>query len=175
MKEIDSIEKETRLPAFVSIVGKSGSGKTTLLEKLIHELKDMDLRVGTIKHDVHGFEIDYPGKDSWRHKQAGSEITIISSSSRIGIVMDVDHDYTLDELIPFFSGVDIVLTEGYKREKSPKVEIFKKEIHDGPLCQDDENLIALVTDTDMDLGVPRFSTREIKNLADFLAKHFRLR
>nr|NIR17513.1 molybdopterin-guanine dinucleotide biosynthesis protein B [Desulfobacterales bacterium]NIW15817.1 molybdopterin-guanine dinucleotide biosynthesis protein B [Candidatus Bathyarchaeota archaeon] len=111
-------------PAIVSIVGKSGSGKTTLLEKLIPELTGMGLKVGTIKHDVHGFEIDHPGKDSWRHKQAGSRITIISSPQRIGMVMDVDHDHTLDELASFFSGVDIILTEGYKRENKPKIEIF---------------------------------------------------
>jgi molybdopterin-guanine dinucleotide biosynthesis protein B len=120
-------------PAMVSIVGKSGSGKTTLLEKLIPELRGMGLKVGTIKHDVHGFEIDHPGKDSWRHKQAGSRITIISSPQRIGMVMDVDHDHTLDELASFFSGVDIVLTEGYKRENKPKIEIFRREAHTEPV------------------------------------------
>ena len=108
----------TENPAIVCIVGKSGSGKTTLLEKLIPELTGMGLKVGTIKHDVHGFEIDHPGKDSWRHKQAGSAITIISSPQRIGVVMDVEHDHTLDELASFFSGVDIILTEGLDRVES---------------------------------------------------------
>lgn len=162
------------MPPIVAIVGKSGSGKTTLMEKLIPELKRMGLRVGTIKHDVHGFEIDYPGKDSWRHKQAGSEITVISSPQRIGIVMDADHDHTLNELSPFLSGVDIILSEGYKREDKPKVEIFRREVHALPLCVDDGNLIALMTDADVDLGVPRFATDDISGLAEFLVKHFKL-
>ncbi len=164
----------TRKPAIVSIVGKSGSGKTTLLEKLIPQLTEMGLRVGTIKHDVHGFEIDHPGKDSWRHKQAGSKITMISSPQRIGMVMDVDHDHTLDDLAPFFSGVDIVLTEGYKRENKPKVEIYRREAHKEPLCVEDSHLIALMTNGDVDLGVPRFAIDDIKGLAHFLITYFNL-
>jgi molybdopterin-guanine dinucleotide biosynthesis protein B len=173
------MEKETNpmrteIPAIVSIVGKSGSGKTTLLEKLIPELRRMGLRVGTIKHDVHGFEIDHPGKDSWRHKQAGSVITIISSPQRIGMVMDVDHDHTLDELALFFSGVDLILSEGYKRENKPKIEIFRREAHAEPLCLNDSNLIALMTNADVDLGVPRFALDDIGGLAHFLTRRFRL-
>lgn len=174
------MEKETHpmrteIPKIVSIVGKSGAGKTTLLEKLIPELRGMGLRVGTIKHDVHGFEIDHPGKDSWRHKKAGSAITIISSPQRIGMVMDVDHDHTLDELALFFSGVDLILSEGYKGENKPKVEIFRREVHAEPLCLNDSNLIALMTNSDVDLGVPRFALDDIEGLAHFLTRHFRLR
>ncbi len=169
------IQSKTEMPPIVSIVGKSGSGKTTLMEKLIPELRRMGLSVGTIKHDVHGFEIDHPGKDSWRHKQAGSLITIISSPKRIGMVMDVDHDHALDELVSFFSGVDIILTEGYKGEQKPKVEIFRREVHTEPLCLNDSNLIAMMTNEDVDLGVPRLATDDIWGLADFLVKHFRLR
>ena len=162
------------MPPIVSMVGKSGAGKTTLMEKLIPELKSLGLRVGTIKHDVHGFELDHPGKDSWRHKQAGSATTIISSPHKIGMVMDVDHDHTLDELASFFSGVDIILSEGYKQETKPKVEIFRKEIHNSPLCLNDGNLIALMTNADIDLNVPRFSTDDINGLADFLVSYFKL-
>lgn len=167
-------KNDVATPSIVIIVGKSGAGKTTLIEKLIPELKNMGLRIGTIKHDFHGFELDHPGKDSWRHKQAGSATTIISSSHRIGMVMDVDHDHTLDELAPFLSGVDIILSEGYKRQNKPKVEIFRKEIHNSPLCLDDDNLIALMTNSDIDLGVPRFSTGDVKGLADFLVAYFKL-
>ena len=173
------MEKETHpmrteIPKIVSIVGKSGSGKTTLLEKLIPELIGLGLKVGTIKHDVHGFEIDHPGKDSWRHKKAGSVITIISSPQRIGMVMDVDHDHTLDELALFFSGVDLILSEGYKGENKPKIEVFRREAHAKPLCLNDSNLIALMTNSDVDLGVPRFALDDIEGLAHFLARHFRL-
>ncbi len=145
------------------------------MEKLIPELKRMGLQVGSIKHDVHGFEMDQPGKDSWRHKQAGSKISIISSLQRIGMVMDVDHDHSLDELALFFPGVDIILAEGYKRKDKPKVEIFRREVHSQPLCWNDETLIALMTDTNVDLSVPRFSTNDVRGLAVFLSKRFDLK
>lgn len=161
-------------PPIVSIVGKSGSGKTTLLERLIPELTGSGLRVGTIKHDVHGFEMDRPGKDSWRHKQAGSVATMISSPQKIGMVMDVDHDHTLDELSLFFPPVDIILTEGYKRQTRPKVEIFRREAHAEPLCTSDPHLIALVSDENLDLGVPRFATGDTRGLARFLVRYFHL-
>jgi molybdopterin-guanine dinucleotide biosynthesis protein B len=161
-------------PTLVSIVGFSGSGKTTLLEKLIHELAARGYRVGTIKHDVHGFEMDTPGKDSWRHKQAGAVATIISSPRRIGMVMDVDHDHDPDELKRFFQDVDIVFTEGYKRGDKPKVEIFRAGLRGEPLCKDDDHLIGLVTDTAVDLGAPRFSLDDVKGLADFLIGRFNL-
>ncbi|MFO7601628.1 MAG: molybdopterin-guanine dinucleotide biosynthesis protein B [Candidatus Desulfacyla sp.] len=161
-------------PALVSIVGFSGSGKTTLLEKLIHELASRRYRVGTIKHDVHGFEMDTPGKDSWRHKQAGAVTTIISSPHQIGVVMDVDHDHDPNELKRFLQDVDIVFTEGYKRGDKPKVEIFRAGLRDEPLCKDDDHLIALVTDTEVELGVPRFSLDDVKGLADFLIGSFSL-
>ncbi|MBW2556910.1 MAG: molybdopterin-guanine dinucleotide biosynthesis protein B, partial [Deltaproteobacteria bacterium] len=79
-------------PPVVSVVGNSGAGKTTFLEKMIPEMVGRGLKVGTIKHDVHGrFEMDKPGKDSWRHKHAGASTTVISSPYRIGIVMDVKY------------------------------------------------------------------------------------
>ncbi len=161
-------------PAIISVVGSSGAGKTTLLEKLIPELIRRGLRVGTIKHDVHGFEMDRPGKDSWRHKQAGAAISIISSPYQIGMVMDVDHDNHLDELSPLLSGVDIILTEGYKGQEKTKLEVFRPEAHSEPLCKDDAHLIALISDAPVDLGVPRFSPDDREGLADFLISHFNL-
>jgi molybdopterin-guanine dinucleotide biosynthesis protein B len=166
--------KEQAGPPMVSIVGFSGAGKTTLLEKLICELAGRGCRVGTVKHDVHGFEMDTPGKDSWRHKQAGAVTTIISSPRRIGMVMDVDHDHHPDELKRFFQNVDIVFTEGYKQGDKPKVEIFRAGLRDEPLCKDDDHLIGLVTDTEVALGVPRFSLDDVKGLADFLMGRFDL-
>lgn len=165
---------KTDYPPIVSVVGRSGAGKTTLLEKLIPELARRGFRVGTIKHDVHGFEMDKPGKDSWRHKQAGSAVTLISSPHQIGMVRDVDHDHRLDELVPYLAGVDIVLTEGYKRGDKPKVEIFRPEVHSEPLCRGDDKLVALVSDAPVDLGVPRFSIGDINGLADFLVVNFEL-
>ena len=144
---------------------------TTLLEKLIPELIRRGLRVGTIKHDLHGFEMDRPGKDSWRHKQAGASVSIISSPFQIGMVMDVDHDHHLNELSPFLSGVDIVLTEGYKGQDKAKMEVFRPEVYSEPLCKDDEHLVAFISNTPLDLGVPRFSPNDLKGLADFLISY----
>ena len=166
--------KEQTGPPMVSIVGFSGAGKTTLLEKLIHELAGRGCRVGTVKHDVHGFEMDTPGKDSWRHKQAGAVTTIISSPRRIGMVMDVDHDHDPDELKRFFHNVDIVITEGYKQGDKPKIEIFRAGLRNEPLCKDDGHLIGLVTDSKVAIGVPRFSLDDVQGLTDFLIGRFGL-
>jgi molybdopterin-guanine dinucleotide biosynthesis protein B len=163
-----------RTPPIVCIIGHSGAGKTTLLEHLIPELKSRGLRIGTIKHDVHGFEMDKPGKDSWRHKQAGAMTTIISSPYQIGMVMDADHEHNLDELSAFFPGVDMILVEGFKRAKRPKIEVFRSELREEPLSKDDAFLIALISDTGVNLDIPRFSRNEIQGLADFLIARFRL-
>jgi len=82
----------------VSIVGKSDSGKTTLIEKLLPALTGRGYRVATVKHDVHGFEVDQEGKDSWRHKQAGAHTVVISSPNKVALIRDVERDLTLDEI-----------------------------------------------------------------------------
>ena len=165
---------KTALPPIVLIVGKSGSGKTTIMEKLISELNRYGLRIGSIKHHPGEFDLDLPGKDSWRHKKAGAAISIISAPHKIGIVMDVDHDLNPAELTKFFPDVELILAEGYKRGNHPKVEIFRPEIHKEPFCRGDDQLIALVTDGDTLPGVPGFKTSEIKKLARFLVDRFHL-
>jgi len=162
-------------PPIVSIVGSSGVGKTTILEKLIPELTRRGFRVGIVKHHAHGdFEMDRPGKDSWRHKQAGAAITIISSPHQIGMVMDVDHDHRPNELMSLLRDMDIILTEGYKREDNPKIEVFRSEINGEPLCKDDERLVALISNEPVDLGIPRYSTDDIEGLTGFLITCFKL-
>lgn len=163
-----------RIPALVSIVGKSDSGKTTFIEKLVPQLVHLGYRVGTIKHDVHGFDIDHPGKDSWRHKKSGASATIISSPASLALIKDSDHDQSLDELIHFFKDMDLVLTEGYKRETKPKIEIYRPEVHSEPLCREDPHLIALVSEAEIDLGVPRFGLDDAPGVAAFLAGIFPL-
>jgi molybdopterin-guanine dinucleotide biosynthesis protein B len=163
------------LPPLVSIVGRSGSGKTTLMEGLIQEFRKMGLHIGTIKHHHRDLEMDSPGKDTWRHRKAGSETTIIACPNRIGVIMDTDHDLIPTELIPYFPGKDIVLAEGYKYGNQPKVEIFRAEVHGEPVCLHDDSLIALVSDSSVNLGVPRFTTHDIPSLAEFLIEHFKLK
>jgi molybdopterin-guanine dinucleotide biosynthesis protein B len=162
-------------PPIVIIAGRSGSGKTTLMERLIPELKKKGLRVGSIKHHKEGdFDIDHPGKDSWRHKKAGAEKTVISSPTRIGLVMDADHDHRPDELIHFFHEMDIVLVEGHKEEALPKVEIFRPELHDSPSFLKDPNLIAVMTNSTLATGVPVLDLNDVTGLADLLIRHFYL-
>ena len=159
----------------ITVIGKSKSGKTTLIEGLIHEFKRRGYRVGTVKHHSHaGFDIDKPGKDSWRHKKAGAAVSIISSPYQIGMVRDVDHDHNPEELSPFLPDLDIILTEGYKQKGKVKLEVFRPEVNKEPLCRGDELLIAVVSDTSINLGVPQFPTKDIKGLADFLITRFDL-
>lgn len=162
------------IPPVVSIVGYSGSGKTTLIEKLISALKQRGLRVGTIKHDVHGFEMDRPGKDSWRHKQAGASATIITSPRQIGMVMDADHDHHPMELLPLMAGMDIVIVEGFKKAILQKIEVFRSENGKPPACRGDKNLIAVVSNTSLDWGVPRYTDDDVEILTDIIIQKFGL-
>jgi molybdopterin-guanine dinucleotide biosynthesis protein B len=158
----------------VSVVGKSDSGKTTLLEKLVKELTSRGYRIGTIKHDAHSFEIDHPGKDSWRHKQAGASATVISSPTKLALVVDTDHDHTLTEIRDrFIQGVDLIITEGYKREIHPKIEVFRSELHRELLCKADENLIAIAGDpSNPPATVPVFDLNEPELLCDLIEERF---
>lgn len=155
----------------ISIVGKSEVGKTTLLEKLITELKRRGYRVGTIKHDAHGFEIDKPGKDSWRHAQAGSDAVLISSPVKVALIKRVDRERTLDELLAYIGDVDLVLTEGYKSGDKPKIEVSRQSRGQELLCQEEE-LLALVTDQPFDLDVPQFDFEDVAGLANLIEERF---
>lgn len=159
------------MPPIISVVGKSESGKTTLIEKLIPELKNRGYRIGTIKHAHHNFDMDKEGKDSWRHKAAGAETVVIVSPGKISIVKDEDFE-RLEHLEKYFDGMDLVITEGFKREKMPKIEVCRATRNKEPLCQDDHTLIALVTDTETNFNVPTFGLEEIKGLADLIEKQY---
>jgi len=184
MRRITStIDKQKHFPVDIKcqktapllcIVGFSGAGKTTVTVGLVGALKQRGLRVGTIKHDVHGFEMDRPGKDSWRHKQAGASTTIISSPAQIGMVMDVDHDHHPLELVPLLGEMDIVLVEGFKRADLPKIEIFRPENEKPPACRNDRNLLAVVSDAKLGWSVPRYAANDCEGLAEFIVAHFRL-
>jgi molybdopterin-guanine dinucleotide biosynthesis protein B/molybdopterin-guanine dinucleotide biosynthesis protein len=156
-------------PALVAIVGKSDSGKTTLIEKLVPELVELGLRVGTVKHDAHSFEIDHPGKDSWRHGQAGAEAYVIASPERLAYIARLDEELELVDIVRrFYGGFDIVVAEGYKRTAPHRVELFRAGAgHAEPLCAPGE-AIALVTDADLE-HEHRFGLEDGAGLARFLA------
>ncbi|MCU0822328.1 MAG: molybdopterin-guanine dinucleotide biosynthesis protein B [Spirochaetes bacterium] len=157
----------------VSLVGKSGSGKTTYIEKLIPELNRRGYRVATVKHDVHGFDMDREGKDTWRHKKAGARSIAISSPEKFAMICDTERDLTLAEIRDkYIKDADIIISEGYKKDKEPKVEIFRSEVHSEPLSTMDDGLIAFVTDREFDLGVPCFGLDDVKGLADLLEQKF---
>jgi len=162
------------MTALVSLVGKANSGKTTLLEKLIPQLKSRGCRVGTIKHHVHGFDMDRPGKDTWRHKQAGASVVALSSPNGLGVIRDTEQELSLEELVDqHFKDVDLVITEGYKRASAPKVEIFRSAAHTAPLENRDHTWAAMVTDQpEQANGLPCFDLTDIEPLANFLIKTF---
>jgi molybdopterin-guanine dinucleotide biosynthesis adapter protein len=159
-------------PMVICIVGFSGSGKTTVTVGLVAEFKRRGLRVATIKHDAHDFDMDHPGKDSWRHKQAGATAAIVTSPSKIGMVMDADHDHYPLELLPLLPPMDIVLAEGFKRADLPKIEVYRPENGKKPACRGDRNLIAVVSDTALDWGVTRFGSQDFSAIADFIESRF---
>ena len=155
----------------ISFVGKSNSGKTTHLEKVIAEIKRRGYKVAIIKHHGHEFDIDVPGKDTWRHARAGADSVVISSPNKIALIEKVLEERTLDEIAQKLQGVDIIITEGYKREKKPKIEIVRKEISTEPLT-DPKELVALVTDCDIKMDVSKFSFHQVVELVDLIEEKF---
>ena len=151
----------------ISIVGRSDSGKTTYLEKVIRELKTRGYRVATVKHDVHGFEMDQPGKDTWRHAQAGADVVCISSTEKMAMIKKVGQELALDDVLAYITDVDIVFTEGYKQERKQKIEIYRKAVCDTPLCPKSD-LLAIATDTHLYDDIPQFSLDDAGELALFL-------
>jgi len=166
------LDEARPLPPIVSVVGRSKTGKTTLLEKLIPELKRRGYRVATIKHHSHpGFEIDRPGKDTWRHAQAGSDHVVIAAPDKVASIRRVARELTLDEVVATVRGVDIVLTEGYKRAGKPQVEVVRAARSRTPICEP-EGLVAVVSDVGLSLGVPLFGLEDVAGLADLLEGRF---
>jgi len=169
------MNKKSSPPPVVSIISKKNSGKTTLLVKLIPELKKRGYTVGTLKHDVHGFDIDHEGKDTWKHKQAGSDVVVISCPWKVSLIKDVAKELSIDELVDnFFMDADIVITEGYKQASKPKIELFRKGAHDAPLYTSSEgsSLIAMISDIDVDIDVPVLHIDDITGIADFIINTF---
>jgi molybdopterin-guanine dinucleotide biosynthesis protein B len=175
-------------PPVVSIVGKKNSGKTTLTVALAAELKRRGVRVASLKHGHHGFEIDHPGRDSWRHFHEGEvEAVLVAASDRIALVMRNDgREPEAPELVErFFAGrgYDLVLAEGYKAGPFPKVEVFRRAVHAAPLYDPGEPAAAalflgMVTDdAALRLPIPTIPLdpdgAHVARVADLVEEHLR--
>jgi molybdopterin-guanine dinucleotide biosynthesis protein B len=155
----------------LGISGWSGSGKTTLLSDVIPLLVAHGLRVSTIKHAHHEFDIDQPGKDSYRHREAGASEVLISSAKRYAIM----HEHrgaaepTLEELLTRLSPVDLVLVEGFKKSSHAKIEVWRAETGKPMLQPDDPHVIAVASDQALpDLKVPVLDAGSPQQVADFI-------
>lgn len=133
----------------INIVGdKSNVGKTFVMEGIIKELKRRGLSVATIKHDIHGFDIDQKGKDTYKHREAGSETVIISSPKRFALIKEVKEEIPLEKIINLAKDKDVILVEGYKKSTLRKIEVYKKGFSDR-IISPKENLIAIASDEDL--------------------------
>jgi len=157
----------------VSIVAAcSGMGKTTFLEKLIRELVRRGIKVGSIKNDAHGFEVDKPGKDSWRHAQAGAKATAIIGPDKYAVIHQTNSRKDIESVAGIFEEVDIILVEGNKKGNQPKIEVVRKE-KGIKVCSPEKDLIAIVTDIkDIDIAVPCYDLEDYIGIADLIEEKF---
>jgi len=160
----------------IGFAGFSGSGKTTLLEQVIPLLTAHGLRIAVIKHAHHKFDIDKPGKDSFRHREAGAGEVLVVSGFRWALMHELvnEAEPTLEELCSRLSPCDLVLVEGYKYSGIPKFEVHRSVTGHPYLYPQDKNIIALVTDTCSDITLPQLDVNEPQQVADFILKYFSL-
>jgi molybdopterin-guanine dinucleotide biosynthesis protein B len=157
----------------LSVVGRSNSGKTTLIVKLLQWLTARGWRVGTIKHDVHGFTMDYEGKDTYRHFNAGADRVLIAGAGEIAFRQRAQDPPEREALVGrFFDGVDMVITEGYKTGDWPKIEVVRKARSTEPLCLGDSTLRAVVSDMEGPFPVPAFGLDEVDRLGLWIENSF---
>ncbi|MDF1748186.1 MAG: molybdopterin-guanine dinucleotide biosynthesis protein B [Alphaproteobacteria bacterium] len=161
----------------LGIAGYSGSGKTTLVTKLIPALTARGIRVSTIKHAHHNFDVDTPGKDSYQHRHAGATEVLISSANRWALMHEHrgDAEPSLDDLVENLSDVDLVLVEGWKFGTHPKLEVHRTTTGKPLLAETDEHVIAIATDAESlpALNRPVLSVDDIPGITDFVIKFMR--
>ena len=158
------------------LAGWSGSGKTTLLAAVIPELVARGLTVSTIKHAHHEFDIDRPGKDSWRHRQAGAREVMVASARRWAIMHELreDAEPTLDELVARMSPVDLLLVEGWKRHPHPKIEVHRPSLGKTLLYPEDPHVVAIASDEAIAAPIPLLPLGDPAAIAAFIWDHLGL-
>ncbi len=159
---------------FSIVAASSNSGKTTLIEKVVPLLKERGLRVAVIKHAAAGFDLDKPGKDSWRFQQAGADSVMLVGPGRLALMKKVDRPPSLREMEQFLPDMDIVIQEGFKTDAPNRIEVFRSGVSAGrPLCMDDSSFLALVSDRPFDVSIPRFDLNDAKGIAEFIMERLR--
>jgi molybdopterin-guanine dinucleotide biosynthesis adapter protein len=155
------------------LAGWSGSGKTTLLAALIPELAARGLSVSTIKHAHHDFDIDRPGKDSWRHRQAGAREVLVASARRWALMYELrgDAEPSLDELVTRLGPVDVLIVEGFKRHPHPKLEVHRPSLGKPLLYPDDPHIVAIASDEPFAAPLPLLSLADPAAVAGFMLDH----
>lgn len=163
------------MPPVVALVGKSGSGKTVLMERLIAEFKGRGYRVAAVKHAAGGIKIDQAGKDSWRLTQAGSDVVLISSADKLVLIKKVERDPDIEEILAVLGAeFDLVLVEGFKRARIPKIEVLGRKSGNSLLCSPEE-LRAVVSDEPLALSLPQFARGDVVTIANFIEKDLGLK
>jgi molybdopterin-guanine dinucleotide biosynthesis adapter protein len=154
------------------ITGWSGSGKTTLIEQIVPRLVKKGLVVSLIKHAHHSFDVDQPGKDSYRHRHAGCTEVLVSSRNRWAVMHELRGapEPTLDEQVRRISPCDLLLIEGYKRYPMPKLEVWRSDNGKPFLHPEDEHIVALATDVPRQGRLPRFDLNDYEGIADFVLR-----
>jgi molybdopterin-guanine dinucleotide biosynthesis adapter protein len=161
----------------IGFAGYSGSGKTTLIEKVIPILVMEGLKVSLIKHAHHEFDVDHPGKDSWRHRHAGASEVLISSSRRWALMHELRgaDEPTLEQQLKHLAPCDLVIIEGYKNETAPKIEVHRAASGKPLLYLEDSNTIAIATDEPLDTTVPQLDLDNAEAVAQFIIRQLGLR
>ncbi len=153
------------------LVGSSGSGKTTLLVKLIPELKGRGISVSTVKHTHHRFDIDSPGKDSYRHREAVAEEVMLVSSARWVLMHELrdEPEPDMDQLMNHMSKVDLLLVEGFKKLACPKIEVYRSSLGGQPRFVGDPDVVAMASDKPVpNQSVPVLDINDVSAIADFI-------
>jgi molybdopterin-guanine dinucleotide biosynthesis protein B len=156
------------------LAGWSGSGKTTLMTALIPELVFRGITVSTLKHAHHAFDVDHPGKDSWRHRQAGAREVMVSSQNRWALMHELRGapEPSFDELVRRMSPVDLLLVEGFKRNPHPKIEVHRPSLGKPLLYPEDPFVVAIASDEALPgLPLPWLPLTDAGAIADFILGH----
>ena len=158
------------------VTGWKNSGKTGLMERLITEFTARGLTVSSIKHAHHSFDIDHPGRDSYRHRDAGARQVLLASRNRWALMHEVrdEDEPSLGDLLKQLSPVDLVLIEGYKRDRHPKIEAHRKETGQPLIAPEDETIVAVASDTSVSVDRPVLDLNDTASIANFIAQYLEL-